>query len=179
MSYKLSRRRFIKLSAAAAMAAAAFSLTGCDSSSSTPTAPDIPPFGKTQTIAGGIVVNFKETQFYQNWSKYQAFVDVTIPADYLKPSESIYIKPSDFSAKLDGKDIPSNQLEVHFGPGPNWSKLSDTGLRTYSNTTQNFRIQLAGPVGASKLQVSYTFKYGDVEETATAEGDVSANQSKR
>ena len=170
MSHKFSRRRFMKLSAAAAMAAATFSLTGCDSSSLTPTAP-VPPFGKTQTIAGGVEVNFKTTQLYGG--KYQAFVDVTIPSDYFaSASDYVCIKTSDFSAKLDGKELESSQYKVTLGPNP-WSSISDTGLRTYNNTgTRQFRIEVTAPAGASKLQVSYTFKHGDVEETATAEGDI-------
>ena len=82
MSYKISRRRFIKASAATAMAAAMVSLTGCVPADTTPAAPSAPPFGKVQTIANGIEVNFKETEFYKG--KYLAFIDVTIPQGVLE-----------------------------------------------------------------------------------------------
>lgn len=170
MSYKISRRRFIKASAATAMAAAMVSLTGCVPADTTPSVPSAPPFGKVQTIANGIEVNFKETQLYKR--KQQAFIDVTIPNDYLKAGESIIFKKSDFSVKLDGKDVAAEQFKVAVGPAPIWSDIEYMNCRVYKGTT-NFRVQVTGPAGASKLQVSYTFKYGEIEETATAEGDVS------
>lgn len=170
MSYKISRRRFIKVSAATAMAAAMVSLTGCVPADTTPAAPSAPPFGKVQTIANGIEVNFKETEFYRG--KYLAFIDVTIPQGYLNGIDSIYMKPSDFSAKLDGKDVAAGQIKVTYGGVP-WSEVSDSGLRTYNGDSRKFCIKVTGDAGASKLQVSYTFKYGEIEETATAEGDVS------
>lgn len=59
-----------------------------------------------------------------------------------------------------------------FGPAPEWSDIGHMNYRVYKGTT-NFRVRVTGPAGASKLQVSYTFKHGEIEETATAEGDVS------
>ena len=56
MSYKISRRKFMKVSAAAAAAAAMVSLTGCVPADTNPAAPSAPPFGKVQTIADGIAV---------------------------------------------------------------------------------------------------------------------------
>lgn len=171
MSYKISRRKFMKVSAAAAAAAAMVSLTGCVPADTTPAAPSAPPFGKVQTIANGIEVNFKKTELYKG--TYLAFIDVTIPQGYLKGNDSIYMKPSDFSAKLDGKDVAAGQISVTYGGAP-WSKVDDRGLRTYSGDSRKFLIKVTGPAGASKLQVSYTFEKGEVKETATAEGDVSA-----
>lgn len=170
MSYKISRRRFIKVSAATAMAAAMVSLTGCVPADTTPAAPSAPPFGKVQTIANGIEVNFKETELYRG--QYLAFIDVTIPNDYLKAGDSIIFTKSNFSVKLDGKDVAAEQFRVKVGPAPNWSDIEYMNCRVY-NGTKNFWVQVTGDAGASKLQVSYTFKYGEIEETATAEGDVS------
>ena len=169
MSYKISRRKFMKVSAAAAAAAAMVSLTGCVPADTTPAAPSAPPFGKVQTIANGIEVNFKKTELYNG--KYLAFIDVTIPKGYLGEGRSIIFKKSDFSVKLDGKDVEAERFNVKVGPAPNWSDAMP--YRVYQGTT-NFWVQVTGPAGASKLQVSYTFKYGEVKETATAEGDVSA-----
>ena len=169
MSYKISRRKFMKVSAAAAAAAAMVSLTGCVPADTTPAAPSAPPFGKVQTIANGIEVNFKKTELYKG--TYLAFIDVTIPKDYLGEGRSIIFKKSDFSVKLDGKDVEAERFNVKVGPAPYWSDAMP--YRVYKGTT-NFWVQVTGPAGASKLQVSYTFKYGEVKETATAEGDVSA-----
>ena len=169
MSYKISRRKFMKVSAATAMAAAMVSLTGCVPADTTPAAPSAPPFGKEQTIANGIKVNFKRTELDKG--KYHAFIDVTIPKGYLGEGRSIIFKKSDFSVKLDGKDVEAERFNVKVGPAPYWSDAMP--YRVYQGTT-NFWVQVTGPAGASKLQVSYTFKYGEVKETATAEGDVSA-----
>lgn len=170
MSYKISRRKFMKVSAAAAAAAAMVSLTGCVPADTTPAAPSAPPFGKEQTIANGIKVNFKRTELDKG--KYHAFIDVTIPKDYLGEGRSIIFKKSDFSVKLDGKDVAAERFKVKVGP-KEWSDIEGMNCRVYKDTT-NFWVQVTGPAGASKLQVSYTFKYGEVKETATAEGDVSA-----
>ena len=97
---------------------------------------------------------------------------MTIPKDYLGEGRSIIFKKSDFSVKLDGKDVAAEQFKVAVGP-KEWSDIDYMNCRVYQGTT-NFRVQVTGPAGASKLQVSYTFKYGEVKETATAEGDVSA-----
>lgn len=169
MSYKISRRKFMKVSAAAAAAAAMVSLTGCVPADTTPAAPSAPPFNKKQTIANGIEVNFKKTELYKG--TYLAFIDVTIPKGYLGEGRSIIFKKSDFSVKLDGKDVEAERFNVKIGPAPNWSDAMP--YRVYQGTT-NFRVQVTGPAGASKLQVSYTFQKGEVKETATAEGDVSA-----
>ena len=169
MSYKISRRKFMKVSAAAAAAAAMVSLTGCVPADTTPAAPSAPPFGKVQTIANGIEVNFIKTELDKG--KYHAFIDVTIPKGYLGEGRSIIFKKSDFSVKLDGKDVAAERFNVKIGPKPNWSDAMP--YRVYKDTT-NFWVQVTGPAGASKLQVSYTFQYGEVKETATAEGDVSA-----
>lgn len=169
MSYKISRRKFMKVSAAAAAAAAMVSLTGCVPADTTPAAPSAPPFGKVQTIANGIEVNFKTTELYKG--TYLAFIDVTIPKGYLGEGRSIIFKKSDFSVKLDGKDVAAERFNVKVGPAPYWSDAMP--YRVYQGTTY-FWVQVTGPAGASKLQVSYTFKYGEVKETATAEGDVSA-----
>ena len=169
MSYKISRRKFMKVSAAAAAAAAMVSLTGCVPADTTPAAPSAPPFGKVQTIANGIKVNFERTELYKG--TYLAFIDVTIPKGYLGEGRSIIFKKSDFSVKLDGKDVAAERFNVKVGPAPYWSDAMP--YRVYQGTTY-FWVQVTGPAGASKLQVSYTFKYGEVKETATAEGDVSA-----
>ena len=169
MSYKISRRKFMKVSAAAAAAAAMVSLTGCVPADTTPAAPSAPPFNKAQTIANGIEVYFKKTELDKG--KYHAFIDVTIPKGYLGEGRSIIFKKSDFSVKLDGKDVEAERFNVKVGPAPYWSDAMP--YRVYQGTT-NFWVQVTGPAGASKLQVSYTFKYGEVQETATAEGDVSA-----
>lgn len=171
MSYKISRRKFMKVSAAAAAAAAMVSLTGCVPADTTPAAPSAPPFGKVQTIANGIEVNFKKTELYKG--TYLAFIDVTIPKGYLGEGRSIIFKKSDFSVKLDGKDVAAERFNVKVGPAPNWSNIEGMNCRVYQGTT-NFWVQVTGPAGASKLQVSYTFEKGEVKETATAEGDVSA-----
>lgn len=170
MSYKISRRKFMKVSAAAAAAAAMVSLTGCVPADTTPAAPSAPPFGKEQTIANGIKVNFKRTELDKG--KYHAFIDVTIPKDYLGEGRSIIFKKSDFSVKLDGKDVEAERFNVKVGP-KEWSDIEGMNCRVYQGTTK-FWVQVTGPAGASKLQVSYTFKNGEVQETATAEGDVSA-----